>query len=190
MTRTEKTRTFLGMRIVGDYNQGSLRKDQRPAGELGKLVRTVFADGVIDAVRWDQATPYFNDGDPCVFSADGGSLRVRLVDRTLNEHEAQDAEDSADYRTSAEDFALGWVETDTYGARDPFALLVGRRTYDRGYSARIEGPHVELAKAVYALKDAIGGGEFDDALLELFGDHATITVPASGDIEVQEYSHD
>ncbi len=41
----------------------------------------------------------------------------------------------------------------------------------------------------YALSRAVNGGEFDVALLELFGDHANITVTREG-ITVDEYSHD
>lgn len=35
--------------------------------ELAEQARAVFADERIRAIRWTQYTPYFNDGDPCIF---------------------------------------------------------------------------------------------------------------------------
>lgn len=37
----------------------------------------------VDSVRWEQYTPYFNDGDPCYFSI--GEIRVKFVDTNEDE---------------------------------------------------------------------------------------------------------
>jgi hypothetical protein len=52
-----------------------------------------------------------------------------------------------------------------------------------------EGPDEERWARCEALSDAIEGGEFEDALLEAFGDHAYVTVTRDG-IKVDFYNHD
>jgi hypothetical protein len=49
----------------------------------------------VAALRWSQYTPYFNDGDPCVFSV--GELYYKLVG---GDEEAGDEEDGFEYLSS------------------------------------------------------------------------------------------
>lgn len=68
MTTTETERlSFLGIPVIGEINKHSERKSQRPLAELEPLIRNVVEDPEIYAFGWAQYTPYFNDGEPCVF---------------------------------------------------------------------------------------------------------------------------
>src|SRR5262245_8220752 len=60
--------------------------------EIAKLVKHLlwreFQDLFLkwpeaEAIRWTQYTPYFNDGDPCVFRFNGDTT-IKLGDRTIN----------------------------------------------------------------------------------------------------------
>lgn len=57
---------FLGIPVEGDIHRSN-RVDQRPVEEFGPILRAVLNDERIEAVRWEQYTPYFNDGDVCEF---------------------------------------------------------------------------------------------------------------------------
>lgn len=49
----------------------------------------------IEAIRWEQYTPYFNDGDPCEFSV--GEIHYKLAS---GDEEAGDEEDGFEYLSS------------------------------------------------------------------------------------------
>lgn len=77
MTTTDETpRNFLGVPIVGDITHGRSRKDQRTKEEFAQLMKPVLDDPTVRDFGWRQYTPYFNDGDECVFSAGDMWLRT------------------------------------------------------------------------------------------------------------------
>lgn len=61
------THNFLGIPIDGDITRGDKRVAQRPLSELQPLIRAVLNDPTMHSFGWTQYTPYFNDGEPCVF---------------------------------------------------------------------------------------------------------------------------
>ncbi len=64
----------------------------------------------VDAVRWNQYTPHFNDGDECVFSRNEFDVRVIIVD---NNNEEGTAELISGRNTDDDDFYDGWSVDDT-----------------------------------------------------------------------------
>lgn len=54
--------------LVGAVQEAKkgLRDALKPA--IRELVKPIFEDPSVVEVRWRQYAPYFNDGDPCVFS--------------------------------------------------------------------------------------------------------------------------
>ena len=64
--------------------------------ELGnEIVRTLFKEAFVEmpkvqAFRWAQYTPYFADGEACVFSI--GELQVKLRDGSYEDFDASDSE--------------------------------------------------------------------------------------------------
>ncbi|MET9959287.1 hypothetical protein ABZ128_09395 [Streptomyces sp. NPDC006326] len=157
-------RNFLGMPVEGDYSEASTRVTQRPIGELQPVVQAVLDDPTIVEFGWKQYTPYFNDGDPCEFSAYG------LWVRTDADGDVEDL-----YELEA----------------DSSHPSLGRRPYQwetREYLP-YEGPDEARYERVQALCGAIEGGAFENVLMEAFGDHAQVTVRREG-IEVEHYSHD
>lgn len=65
------------------------------AEKLKDLFQEFFeANPKIDAVRWEQYTPYFNDGDPCTFRVCEPNLR--FVNGVLTEEEAENLSDYGD----------------------------------------------------------------------------------------------
>jgi hypothetical protein len=83
--------SFLGVPVTGEIlRQDHKRAYQRPIEELQPLLEAVLADPFIVEVGWEQYTPYFNDGDVCVFrvrepwvktvkDGDGGADRWNLT---------------------------------------------------------------------------------------------------------------
>lgn len=61
------THNFLGIPIDGSITRGDRRVPQRPLSELEPLIRAVLEDPTMHSFGWTQYTPYFNDGEPCIF---------------------------------------------------------------------------------------------------------------------------
>lgn len=202
MTSTEKVRrNFLGIPVHGDVTPGGKRAVQRPLSDLEPLIRAVLDDPFIDAFGWTQFTPYFNDGDPCVFSV--GSVWFRTTDdlepRTPDgngAYEYDDEREESDY--DDDDFKVpnSTLVIREYGDGHP---SLGKRefewvgTWGTDDRRKVYGPYEGKREASYvaclALSDAVDSEEFDDVLLDAFGDHCQVTVKRTG-IMVDEYSHE
>lgn len=110
-----------------------------------------------------QYTPYFNDGETCVFGA--SSLWIRTVA-------------DADVEIDDGDELSMWAHPSLSGSR-----------WEGGRKVTYDVTMPDTARAAHALDQAIDRGSADAVLLELFGDHANVTVTKSG-ISVEFYSHD
>lgn len=156
------TVTFAGLPVTGDVTKSNRsRVMQRPKEELEPLITALLFAPDVEAIRWRQYTPYFNDGDVCEFGVQ--DVYVRTAD---TDPEGGDYEDG---------FVGAWE-------------LRGPGHYDDKYTWVSEG---EVHPAYAALKalGVISSGAFDHALIDLFGDHAEVTVTKDG-IEVEYYEHD
>ena len=74
---------------------GEPRPVQRPLSDLEPALRAILADGDILSFGWTQYTPYFNDGERCVFGVEEPWFRT-TADATRDE---DDDEDDADALT-------------------------------------------------------------------------------------------
>lgn len=158
------TTTFLGMKVNGDITRSD-KKDQRPIAEFGAVLAAALAQPGVTEIRWDQYTPYFNDGEPCVFSARFPTFVVDGVE--------------------AEDFPYHDNES---------RMVLGTREIVWHRGSRVEGPYSgpneDRYDALSRLQWALVDGEFDDALLAQFGDHATVRVVPHDGIYVESVDHD
>src|SRR5688500_4573732 len=63
-----KENEFLGRKIIGEvshYGERSVEQ-HNPRKFLATLLEVMY-NANVEAVRWEQYTPYFNDGEACVF---------------------------------------------------------------------------------------------------------------------------
>jgi hypothetical protein len=159
-------RNFLGIPVNGDIAKGDTRVEQKPIEELQPILQAVLDDPTIVEFGWRQYTPYFNDGEPCTFSAHGTWVRT-----TDDEDVDEDELEMWGHRS------LGKVPGDFNEQT--------RKWETRPY----EGPDEARYHRCKALEGAVEGGHFEHVLLDSFGDHANITVRRDG-IEVEFYDHD
>ena len=141
-------------------------------------------------VAWTQYTPYFNDGEPCVFScAIDDPVFASVVDVENGEH-AHGYENSKDFASKLE------PETYTYDysiyRQSPGYESSPNPSYDPECE-RCRETFCELVRA-FRTDDSRPRGydepsTFDRAMLAAFGDHAMVRVTRDG-IEVDEYEHE
>jgi hypothetical protein len=175
---------FLGIPVEGDITKGETQVPQKPLSELEPLMRAVLDDPTMKAFGWTQYTPYFNDGDPCVFSV--GEPWFRTVDDVKD----KTSDGDGDYDDEDDDsYGIGYGEHPSLGKQD----YEWDNPRDWENRRKIYGPYQGNRQSSFtvcsALADAINSGAFEDVLLEAFGDHAEVKVRASG-ITVDSYSHD
>jgi hypothetical protein len=165
-------RTFLGIPVSGEepYVDRKRAIDQRPMAELRPLIDAAFSFDNVEAFRWSQFTPYFNDGEPCVFHVRGCDYKIVGQD------------DGGDY-----DDDDGWLEC--------YGMERGEGQYERQGEKTVfveTTPSPPWAKALGKLQVAIDSSHYDTDLYKTFGDHAQITLsrgPNGIQAEVEFYEH-
>ena len=118
----------------------------------------------LESFGWTQYTPYFNDGDTCVFHANTDYLRVN----------GEYAEESEWY---SETKVLNWG---TYNRES------------RTYVGRVEEPNKNYNKKLVEACNEISNflSHFDnDFYMSKFGDHAEISITPLG-VNIDECEHD
>ncbi|MCW7941615.1 hypothetical protein AAW14_06085 [Streptomyces hygroscopicus] len=166
-------RNFLGIPVQGDITPGATRVEQKPIEELQPIIQAVLDDPTIVEFGWRQYTPYFNDGDPCEFSAYGLWVRTDADKDVDDQYELEVYSHPSLGKVSG-----SWVAN----PENPGGSKVWQ---DSPY----EGPDEARYRRCKALSAAVEGGAFEHVLLEAFGDHAQVTVRRDG-IEVEFYQHD
>lgn len=157
-----------------------LKELRRKNSEIGKLKsetleisQSIFDDfrghifdkySELESFGWTQYTPYFNDGEACIFYANTDYL-------IINE---QYAEDSNWY---SKENVTNW------GQWNPTL---------KTYEGRVEEPNTNYNQTLVDAYDEIVDflGNFDnDFYLSKFGDHAEITVTRNG-VDISDCDHD
>lgn len=102
---------LLGKPINGDvqHNTRSRHLEQHEPLELMKRLDALVELEEVASVRWEQYTPYFNDGDPCYFRL--GEARVKFAEYN---------EDEGDWG----DGYLGDYELDEVGFPEVYSRLI------------------------------------------------------------------
>lgn len=118
----------------------------------------------LESFGWVQFTPYFNDGDTCVFYADTNYLKI-------NNETAEESE---------------WFSPITitnYGTWNNQLRKYENRTEETN-----KNYNQVLIDAYNEITDFLSNFD-DDFYLSKFGDHAEITVTKSG-LDISDYDHD
>jgi molybdopterin converting factor small subunit len=150
--------------------------------EFPAMFKELFEQSeIIKSIGWTQYSPYFNDGDDCVFSVHNDDLYV-------NGEHCDDIE-----------FLSPWnygklvTEEDVIN-NDLLAEKTGR-TWNKGKQIGQDGLVVNPS---YNEKEATIYNQFiellqtipDEFYEELFGNHSQVTINNNGEIEVDGYDHD
>lgn len=128
----------------------------------------------ITALKWTQYTPYFNDGDECVF-------RVNDVYFTnAPEDELENITAWGEYE--GEDESV-WVSQNI-----AYVLNSGSKYYQEE-AAKIRAAGGFDEDSCNLIDKMIQSGEMEEIMKEMFGDHVVITATRDG-FDVNDYEHD
>ena len=149
------------------------RKFQEQAQEMFKGVTKEFFEKNpgITAVVWTQYTPYFNDGEACVFSV----------------HEATftNAPDPENIRWGE----YNGDEEDVWATDNITYVLNSDRTYHKETREAIIAAGGVDADSCSAFERMLMSSEMEDVFLAMFGDHVKVIATRDG-FDVEDYDHD
>ncbi len=137
---------------------------------------------------WNQYTPYFNDGDACIFSSQHDNFNMVVTKPEVDEKAAKIAEARKTLDEIDEDYNLD-IEEDY----DPETeVLIEEAGYycnmDRDYAIATYEEAPESREVARAIKEVLNVFD-DDDFENLFGDHVTVIVTAKG-AQAEDYDHD
>jgi hypothetical protein len=160
------------MPVEGDYTNGHTSVEQKPIEALAPSLQALLDHEVVKAVRWEQYTPYFNDGDVCEFGVNEPEVGFLDVTGDIIWSEENNSEWLA--------LAGGMRYTGRYDEKGQW-----------GYAKEeIVGTYPGLDDLLSTFHKELASGSYDDALLEIFGDHAQIVIMPGEPIQVEFYKHD
>lgn len=147
---------------IDDFNLAKAKLVDVVKDNLGKVVAAVLSkSNKIDNISWTGYTPYFNDGEECLFSTTFGDFEVNI-----DPHEQYPAGTA----TFLDKEAYDWSKTPS-------------RFPNPEYDLHEVAVMAELNKVLAPLNN-------NDLLKDIFGDHVWVTVSKSGVVNVKEYEHD
>lgn len=158
--------------VIKSLSEELLKKKEEYVLELRARFRDYFVGRMADveglsSVGWSRYTPYFNDGDQCVFSVNCDYFYMTL---------------------GGQSYTNVQVQTEDYTARE-YSIKKGVHDYDE-LSLLYEDS--DFNKKLYHLLDDLSTvlRELGDDLLHmLFGDHVQVSITLDG-LVVEEYEHE
>lgn len=173
MTKKKNDKLEALLKMKADY-QDAVEKQGK--GIVKELVKDLFTKcPEVEAIRWNQYTPYFNDGDECVFNVHDPEF---LLTSTFQSLQSQDSKLPEITEGEDEDFDAEMDEEEEWV--DGWGFEYGNKKKPGKYSKA-------LIKAVEEFTDAFG--QLQDVFETCFGDHVQVTCTRKK-ISVSEYSHD
>lgn len=175
--------TFMGIPISGRVERADVAREkvQYTMEDLTPRIEKILADPRVSAIRWTQYTPYFMDGEVCVFSA--GDLQVRV----LGAPEELNNEDYLCFYGHNDDDLPGrfaYSASPVVNGGQPRKWSYNNRQYEDCGPVL---PPLESAEEIKNLERDLE--HFEDVLRDTFGDHAMVTVTRES-VTVDFYDHD
>lgn len=183
MTDVPAAKSFLGVPIIGTPNHAEQAETHKNTRDLAELLRPLVEDDFIHSFGWTQFTPYFNDGEPCIFRAT--DFWVRTV---------KDVEDTEPVPATCRRCGTECARCDDVDESDDGLYRIddytthptlGRRAW---MTDRYEGDQEERYERARDVMESLTSREYRRPLIDLFGDHCSVTVSADG-ITIDGYVH-
>lgn len=184
-------KSFLGIPIHGDIQYAANATRQDPFELLQEELAKLVAFESFTYLRWNQYTPYFNDGDSCVFRVGDVSIFVPGMSGDEDDY----WEEGPFHDLPRSDRSI-YVSDEDNAALDKFVGITTPASYDwrtkthtgaDGWVLEPEDP--EMITQAIKVSWMIESGKHDVGLLKTFGDHAEIRLRRDR-IDVDTYEHE
>lgn len=155
--------------------------------ELGALFDGYFERHPdVECIRWNQFTPYFNDGEECIFGIHEIYLGFRsdtLTERQLKDYDSDDV-------LVSEDDELDYSEVELHEAEEDDAAYLALFCVD-SHSYYVERWSPEQNEAFAEAKQISNVMRQLGSVMEvIYDNHCMVTVRAGGVVKVEEFEHE
>lgn len=162
--------------LISDYKAVKKEFQEKALQTFKELMVDFFNENPgIKAVKWAQYSPYFNDGEECVFSVNSP---------TFTNAEGEDLDEVSVYGDYDGD-------NDEIWATDNISYVLGdsgKKYYEKEQNLINSGGGINVEYCNY-FSELIQSSELEDIFYDTFGNHAQVTVTKDG-IDVDDYDHD
>lgn len=144
--------------------------------DFAPMLKPIFekSNGKITSFGWTQYTPYFNDGDECVFSVNLDiDYGVYINGKNIEEIDGLFGSSMYALKKWGTDEYEGWI----------------KRYPEDTINEETREEDLSLYASIKEFIDLISSID-DEFLKDLFGDHVLVTVCEDGIISTEEYEHD
>ena len=178
--------------ITREIAEAQARAKEAAKVALKDGFRLIFEEyPFLGRVAWAQYTPYFNDGDACVFGVNEPQVRVRLSPELSDAYRGrlstflyrEDDEEVDEEEPGMPGHGEGAVVT--FGGVKPWGIEK-LPPEERAEVEALLAPYTDLFRDL----GAFVGGHLEEAYLEVFGDHVRVEVHKNLVVTTEEYSHD
>lgn len=161
--------------------------------DFNEIIKLFFDEcPKVQAVVWSQYTPYFNDGDECVFSVNEPCFVTKNFNREdlLNPYEYEDSDEYGTLKIPS--YVPDW---DAEIARDKAELAKPNASdWVKGYYPKAIAALEEMRREFPGYDVKIKAfanllSENEDMLKEVYGDHVAVYLTPD-EVIVEEYIHD
>jgi len=159
-------------KLIAD--QADLRKafQEKAQGLFKNITKEFFEKNPgVNALVWTQYTPYFNDGEACVFNVNDVSFTNAPDPENIRWDEYEGEEEGV------------WVTSNV-----KHTLESDRDWYKETKELILEKGGVD-PQSCELMSKAIMSSEMEDVMLAMFGDHVQVVATREG-FSVDEYDHD
>ena len=147
--------------LINEYSEFRNRFQAQAQDLFKDCVKDLFAAvPEITVIKWTQYTPYFNDGEACVF---------RVGSPTFSN--AADPDNVSAWGELSDENEGEWAFEGNYGMPDALKNDMDKFRAVRDFSAIVDN------------------GEMEEVFEAMFGDHVMVTITRDG-IDVSDYEHD
>lgn len=193
-TAAQQKYSELRSKIVAARKQ----MEETAKGLFNEMADDLFKENsALESFSWTQYTPYFNDGDECVFRCQGDYPTVSMiVDGDLMGYDCN----SGEFTVNGEEVGSADDHLRTFKSMGVDEFKKNGKTYafDKATNTvTINGEKIktydERKKLFAGLEKIVGkflGAFEDEDMKTMFGDHTRVTVYRDGKISTDEYQHD
>lgn len=177
--------------IRGRVNRGRVNDSpQISAREFLLQIDAVFdALPQVEAIKWAQYTPYFNDGDECVFAVHEPGVVFEGQDPDNEESFVFEGPNAyVDYTGRHTTHEL-WLFNEGFNWSNAYDTEDGYRVYRPGSRTFRSRQGWDLKPLYRALRELSKTDRWNTVARTNFGDHAEVTVTRDG-FNVEHYDHD
>jgi hypothetical protein len=174
-----------------DLKKSHLDRSKKMFTEISKVIFDKHPK--LTSFGWRQYTPYFNDGEECVFRTYADTPFLNGIDP--DERDEEDNLEGENILLNTEKYIYKekleteeeLLQNNTHAKEEDMKWLLNRTIGQSGYvlNPKYNPSDGEIEKDVKGFLEAID----EDTLKDLFGDHVQVTVKRSG-TETEEYEHD